>query len=204
MTIHRNYIALVGLAFLIFSLEVCAGVIPGSRISPSLKTEAFPKIAVVQIEQVLGEFRGKLKDQFSKYLDKYYKEFSVHEEKLREEHRGLLEQQKAIKKEDKKAQEKWAEKMREFEARIIDIQKIGEEKRHRLEQQYNQIVEKIYQEIRIILKELADEKDIKLFIKDQHALHWDPALDMTDIVYKRLKGRIAEQDLKIKEYSHGE
>lgn len=160
------------------------------------------RIAVIQVEQVLGEFRGKLKDQFSKYLDKYYKEFLAHEEKLRQEHRALLDEQKSLKKENKKAQEAWSEKMREFESRVMELQKIGEEKRHGLEQKYSQIMEKIYQELRQILKALAVEKNIQVFLTDQHAIHWDPTLDVTRIVHKRLKERIVEHDLMIKESSY--
>jgi len=161
------------------------------------------RIAIVQMEKILGKFQEKLKNTFSEHLNKYHNQFLVHEEKLRQEHRNLLEEQKLLKKEDTKAQEEWAKKMHEFETRVMEIQKIGEEKRRKLDQQYSHIMEKIYHELHQILKDLAAEKNIHLFLKDYHVLHWDPNLDITDIAYARLKGRVADQDLMIKESDNG-
>jgi Skp family chaperone for outer membrane proteins len=157
-----------------------------------------PVIGVVNIEKVLEPAIQSLKEQVETLLKNYHHEFSGYEENLRIESQALLESQKKIQPQDKIAKRTWEAQRRNFEKRTLEIQKKAESRRKALGEAHGEMMNTLQGLLAEVIQEVGDAKNI-IILSQTQVIYWKPCLDLTEEVSRKLKERMPDVTLVIKE-----
>ncbi len=143
-------------------------------------------IGVIDMQQILQESTAwqAVNADRETYLDSYNKQTAQEEQALRDEQRGL-----AIEPNQAPTPE-LQEKARAFREKVAAFEKSVAERRRNLERALSIAMSEVQQMITVVADEVASERGINLVLYRSQVPLFDPRMNMTDEVLKRLNKRL--------------
>jgi outer membrane protein len=172
--------ALVALAIL--------GCLPGRPSAQQLPTAV---AAVIDYQQVLRDARAarSIREQIEVRRKAYQEEISAQEERLREAEQELAKQRSLL------APEAFAEKRREFEKDVAEVQRLVQERRRELDRISAVALNEVKQALIDIVTDLAEKRGFNLVLPSSEVLFFARRIDLTEEVMAELDARLPEVDV---------
>ncbi len=174
--------------------RICFAVIMfvGLSVLPSL-SYAETNIAVVDVQRLLNESKAakSIQKQLNTHKESFQSEFSVREKKLRETELKLSEGR------EKLSVEAFGKQKTAFEENLMETRQLAQKRRRELETAANEALISLRQEIVKIVADMADKEKYDLIMTKQNIILAAKAMDVTDVVMKKLNSKITKIDLKI-------
>jgi len=173
------------LTMLALVMATVAGTIPAT---PARAQDSFPNaaIGIIDMQRILQESsaaQGVDKDRQS-YLESYNKQAAAEEQALREEQRSLALQP------NQAPTPELEEKARAFRGKVATFEQSVAERRRNLERALSIALSKVQQMITVVADEVASERGINLVLYRSQVPLFDPRMEMTEDVLKRLNERL--------------
>ncbi|MFN7038263.1 MAG: OmpH family outer membrane protein [Alphaproteobacteria bacterium] len=152
-------------------------------------------IAIVDMQQIItGSNAAKaLRDAAEKKSFDYEKEAKKLEEELNKNNQELSKQRSVL------SEEAYAEKVREFENKIVEAQRNTQMKKIQLAQGFENALGEISQVVSEIVDNIAKEKQFTLVIPSTGLLYAKPNLDITNDVLSKLNSKLSKVELKLEQ-----
>ncbi|NQV84372.1 MAG: OmpH family outer membrane protein [Rhodospirillales bacterium] len=138
--------------------------------------------AVLDVQKILRNAKAvkNIREQITTYGTNFEKEIEKERGKLREANQELSRQRTIL------APEAFAEKRREFEKRVVEVQRMVQQRQRDLEISRNTamaVVNKSYIEI---ISKISNEQNLAIIIRKAQTAYAAPTLDLTNDVLARL------------------
>jgi Skp family chaperone for outer membrane proteins len=179
----------ITLAFtLALALTGTAHAAPEAAATPSAST----RIAVVDVQGLMATSKaGKsIQDQINKQRDSFKEEFSKMEKELGDMQKKLADD-KDLTPEDQVAKKK------EFETRLMEANKLVQQRRQTLEKGASEASMELRKEVVKVVAGIADKEGYTLVITSQNVIVNERALDITDKVLAALDKQLPDMKLKL-------
>ncbi len=151
-------------------------------------------IAVVDVDYVMSQ--SSAAKSIKKQVEKKHKTFM---DKVKEEEQKLIADQKKIEAERKDiSREELIKKAQEFEKKRFEARKSIQEKKSKLDNAYNEAMNKLTKVIYEVCQTIADEKNIDLVITRQNIIVGNMSLDITKEVAEKMNEKLPKVTLKVK------
>lgn len=146
------------------------------------QTVPAPVVIVVDIQQIQQEAAAykAIQSQLDAQRDVYQKEIAAQEEKLRGADQELARQRTIL------SQEAFAQKRREFDQQVADIQRSVQVRKRTLDQAYAEAVGQVRKALLQIVADVAGERKANIVLARQQVLVVEESLDVTKLVMERL------------------
>lgn len=156
------------------------------------EVKAGMKIAVVDVQSVVGSSKaGKsIQEQINKQREAFKEEFSKLEKDLSEAQKKLSEQSK-----DKP--EEVAAKKKEFEGRLLEANKLVQQKRQSLDKAAGEASLSLRREIVKVVAELSKKGGYDIVLSSQNVIVSQENMDITDSVLKELDKSLPDMKLNM-------
>lgn len=143
---------------------------------------AAPVIIVVDVQQVMQESRAAqgVQKQLQAQQEIYQKEFAAKEEELRAAEQELGRQRTIL------APEAFAQKRKEFEDKVVEVQRGVQTRKKSLDQAFGESMKKVNNEMLRIIADLAKEHGANIVLPKHQVVMVDKSLDLTATVVERL------------------
>ena len=176
----RSNIRLAMAAFLAAMVTTSAPADVFAQATPSAR------IAILEVQRVMRDSAAAtdIKVQVDQRRRFYRNEFTKQEQEIREAEQELSRQATIL------APEALAQKRREFEARVAEVQTGVQARKHELEQAYAYGRKEIQRALTLILAELAKERGFNLVLPQGQIVFAEISLNITDEVLRRLNARL--------------
>jgi Skp family chaperone for outer membrane proteins len=138
--------------------------------------------AVLDVQKILRNAKAvkNIRDQITAYGTNFEKEIEKERNELRKANQELSRQRTIL------APEAFAEERREFEKRVVEVQRLVQQRQRDLEKSRGTamlVVNKSYVEI---IAKLAAERNLAMIIRKNQTAFAAPTLDVTNVVLARL------------------
>ena len=142
--------------------------------------------AVLDVQKILRNAKAvkNIRDQITAYGTNFEKEIEKERNELRKANQDLSRQRTIL------APEAFAEKRREFEKRVVEVQRLVQQRQRELEKSRGTamlLVNKSYIEI---IANLAEERNLAMIIRKNQTAYAAPTLDVTNLVLTRLDKKL--------------
>jgi len=180
------------LAVLVFAVSVqaqqkskSAKAEPTKQNQPKVIPVQIP-LAVLDVQKILRNAKAvkNIRDQITAYGTNFEKEIEKERNELRKANQELSRQRTIL------APEAFAEKRREFEKRVVEVQRLVQQRQRELEKSRGTamlLVNKSYIEI---IANLAEERNLAMIIRKNQTAYAAPTLDVTNLVLARLDKKL--------------
>ena len=172
----RSVITLICLLYMTlgYTAAVAAQAVPESRIA-IVDYQLIQKnsTAMVDIQKQIGERR-----RF------YQEEISKQEKELRANDQKLLAQRSVL------SREAFALKLREFEARVAQVQRDVQDRKRELDQAFEYGMNQVQLVVKEIIADLSQRKNFNLVLSQQQIIFAETGLNITEDVIKLLNERL--------------
>lgn len=152
--------------------------------SPRAEAQAVPPpvVIVVDIQQIQQESLAykAIQKQLDDQREVYQKEIAAQEEKLRAADQELARQRTIL------SPEAFAQKRREFEKQVAEIQRNVQTRKRTLDQAYAEAIGRVRKALLQIVADVAGERKANVVLARQQVLVVEESLDVTRIVMERL------------------
>ncbi|MEE8393430.1 MAG: OmpH family outer membrane protein [Rhodospirillales bacterium] len=144
------------------------------------------KIAVIDIDEIRrnAEAVKDIHSQIGKFRIAFQSEIQKEEEALRSADQELGRQRAIL------TPEAFAEERRKFERRVIDYQRMGQTLKQQLAIAQNNAMGEVQKVLNEIIGEMAKNNNLTLILNRNQTIIVHSALDMTEIILKRLNERL--------------
>ena len=168
--------------FFVFALMAFFVVAP---VVPALAAEGF---AVVDIQKIMRDSAAakSARDQLKAKQDQFQSEIKTKEAGLKKEDEELAKQRSIL------APDAFEQKVRTFREKASGVQRDAQMKQAQLTKAFNSALGEMQKTIVSIIAELAKEKGFATAVPSTQTLYYDPSLDITDEVLKRLNSRLTK------------
>ncbi len=169
-TVRMVLTALLGIAALAASDSAIAQTIPEA------------KVAVLDYQRILRDSSAAIdiKAQIERQRQLYQEEITKQEQELRATDQELTRQRTVL------APEAFAQRRREFEARVAEVQRGVQTRKRDLDQAYDYGIKKVQLKLVDIISALSKERGFNLVLSQQQVVFADNALAISDDVLLRL------------------
>lgn len=152
-----------------------------------------PVIVVVDLQEIQREAAAykSIQQQLDAQREVYQREIAGQEETLRTAEQELSRQQTVL------SPEAFAQKRREFESRVAEVQRTVHDWRRALEQAHDQAVNQIRSTMLNIVAAVATERDANIVLAKQQTVLVTKSLDVTQVVMDRLNAELPSVDVTI-------
>jgi outer membrane protein len=152
-----------------------------------------PVIVVVDLQEIQREAAAykSIQRQLDAQREVYQKEIAGQEEKLRAAEQELSRQQSIL------SPEAFAQKRREFESQVAEVQRTVHDWRRALEQAHDEAVRKVQAAMLNIVAAVATEKDASIVLAKQQTILVAKSLEITQVVMDRLNAELPSMDVSI-------
>lgn len=152
-------------------------------------------IGVVDVFDILSNSKAAkdIQAQQSKLRDQFLSEISKTEQELRTEEKEILEQRTQL------SQEDYLKKRQAYEAKLLQIRKMTQEKKRRLEQASNKAMDELRDQLYIVVQSIATERGFELVISNKNVIAGEKSLDITKETMERLNKTLQKIPLKLEE-----
>ncbi|MBT7942042.1 MAG: OmpH family outer membrane protein [Alphaproteobacteria bacterium] len=142
--------------------------------------------AVLDVQRILRNAKAvkNIREQITAYGTSFEKEIEKERGELRKANQELSRQRTIL------APEAFAAKRREFEKRVVEVQRLVQQRQRDLETSRNKamaVVNKSYVEI---IEKLADDQRLAMIIRKTQTAYAAPTLDVTNDVLSRLNKKL--------------
>ena len=143
-------------------------------------------LAVLDVQKILRNAKAvkNIRNQITAYGTNFEKEIEKERNELRKANQELSRQRTIL------APEAFAEKRREFEKRVVEVQRLVQQRQRELEKSRGTamlLVNKSYIEI---IANLAEERNLAMIIRKNQTAYAAPTLDVTNLVLARLDKKL--------------
>jgi Skp family chaperone for outer membrane proteins len=145
-----------------------------------------PVIAVVDVQKILQESSAAkgIQKAIESQRDVYQKEISALEEKLRSAEQELRKQQTVL------APDAFAQKRRDFEKQVTDVQRTVATRKRSLDTALGESMGTVQKSMAEIIAEVAREKSANMVLPRNLVVIFDAQFDVTDTVMERLNRKL--------------
>lgn len=152
-----------------------------------------PVIAVVDVQRIMQEANASkgISKSFESLRDTYQKEISTLEDKLRKQEEELRKQQTVL------APDALANKRRDFEKQVGEVQKTVQARKRVLENSLNEAMAVVHKTMVEVVAEVARERSANLVLARQQFVLVDTQMDVTDTVMERVNKKLPQVALNI-------
>lgn len=149
-------------------------------------------IAVVNIQQIMRDSTAakSARDQLEGKRKAFQTEISKKEEQMQKEYQELGKQRSVLSK------SAFEEKARAFDKKNTEVQKEVQSKKATLDNAFEHTLNDIQKVVTDIIADLAKEKNFDAAIPSSQILYYDPKLDISAEVLKRLNDKLPKLDVK--------
>lgn len=167
----------------LFSL---AGFLFLAPVKTSFAQDAGASVAVININVILrnGLAFNSIREQIGKYREVFQSEIQKEEEALRNANQELARQRALL------SADAFAEKRREFEKKVADVQRLVQQRKMNLDMVQGEAMEKIQKVLNEIVTAMATEKNISLILRQDQIVLAAPKLQITQLVLDRLNAQM--------------
>jgi Skp family chaperone for outer membrane proteins len=146
--------------------------------------------AVLDVQVILRDAVAvkDIREQITKYGNKFEEEIEKERNAIRDANQELARQRTIL------SPEAFAEKRQQFEQRVVDVQKLVQQRQQELDRSRNDAMNKVNDVYMKIVSEIAAERNLALIVRKDQTVFSTPALDVT----KELLARIDKQLPKVK------
>lgn len=131
--------------------------------------------AVLDVQKIFRSAKAvqNIRDQITAYGTNFEKEIEKEREKLRKANQELARQRTIL------APEAFAEKRREFEQRVVEVQRMVQQRQRELDKSRTVAMAKVNKSYVDIITKLATERELFMIIRKGQTAFAAPALDIT-------------------------
>lgn len=144
------------------------------------------KLAVIDINEIRrsADVAKDIRTQIGKFRNAFQNEIQKEEEALRSADQELGRQRAIL------TPEAFAEERRKFERRVVDYQNMGQTLKQQLANAQSNAMGEVQKVLNEIIGELAKTNNLTLIINRNQTILVHPALNITEIVLKKLNERL--------------
>lgn len=144
------------------------------------------RIAIIDYQRLLQESSAAqdIREQLDERRQVYQDEITQQEQELRAADQELARQRAIL------SPEAFAQKRREFEARVAEVQRQVQARKRELDQAYDTGLKEVQRELVGIIADLSDARDFNLVLSRQQIVFADNALNISDEVLALLNQRL--------------
>ncbi|CAO3422121.1 OmpH family outer membrane protein [Azospirillum endophyticum] len=152
-----------------------------------------PVIAVIDVQKIMQESNASkgITKSFESLRDSYQKEISALEDKLRKNEDELRKQQTVL------SPEALANKRRDFEKQVADVQKTVQTRKRALETSLNEAMAVVHKTMVEVVADISRERGANLVLARQQFVLVDTQLDVTDAVMERVNKKLPQVALNV-------
>jgi Skp family chaperone for outer membrane proteins len=152
-----------------------------------------PVIAVIDVQKIMQDSNASkgITKSFESLRDSYQKEISALEDKLRKNEDELRKQQTVL------SPEALANKRRDFEKQVADVQKTVQNRKRALETSLNEAMAVVHKTMVEVVADISRERGANLVLARQQFVLVDTQLDVTDAVMERVNKKLPQVALNI-------
>ncbi len=152
-----------------------------------------PVIAVIDVQKIMQESNASksISKAFETLRDTYQKEISALEDKLRKGEDELRKQQTVL------APDALANKRRDFEKQVAEVQKTVQTRKRVLETTLNEAMAVVHKTMVEVVADISRERGANLVLARQQFVLVDTQLDVTDSVMERVNKKLPQVALNI-------
>ena len=152
-----------------------------------------PVIAVIDVQKIMQESSASkgITKSFESLRDSYQKEISALEDKLRKNEDELRKQQTVL------SPEALANKRRDFEKQVADVQKTVQNRKRALETSLNEAMAVVHKTMVEVVADISRERGANLVLARQQFVLVDTQLDVTDAVMERVNKKLPQVALNV-------
>ncbi|MBK1836159.1 OmpH family outer membrane protein [Azospirillum sp. YIM B02556] len=188
-----SVVAATGLLFAATSAQAQAQSAPKAEApAPGAELKA-PVIAVIDVQKIMQESSASkgITKSFESLRDSYQKEISALEDKLRKNEDELRKQQTVL------SPEALANKRRDFEKQVADVQKTVQTRKRALETSLNEAMAVVHKTMVEVVADISRERGANLVLARQQFVLVDTQLDVTDAVMERVNKKLPQVALNV-------
>lgn len=139
-------------------------------------------LGVLDVGAILREAKAvkNIRDQITKYGTDFEKEIEMERDKLRKANQELARQRTIL------APEAFAEKRREFEQRVVEVQRLVQQRQRDLDKSRNVAMGNVNKAYIEIVSKLAAERNLAMIVRKSQTAFAVGSLDITKDVLDRL------------------
>jgi len=166
-------------------MAVALAVGPGLPRGATAELQA-PVIAVVDVQSILQEAAASkaIQKQLDTQRQTYQNDISKQEEKLRAAEQELNNQRSIL------SADAFAQKRREFEQQVADVQRTVQARKRALDQAFNESMSKVRDTLLQVVADVAGEQKATLVLAKQQVVIVEKSLDLTASVLERLNKKL--------------
>lgn len=166
-------------SFLALCLVVLAAATPAHA-------AALEGVGVVNIPKIMRESKAanSVREQLKNKQKAFQSELDAKEKTLQQEDQELAKQRSNL------SQEAFGQKVEAFRQKALGVRQEIQQKRAQLDKGFEGALTKIQDTTLAIVKEVANEKSLKLVVSSSTVLYSDSAMDITPEVLNRLNSKL--------------
>lgn len=152
-----------------------------------------PVIAVIDVQKIMQDSNASkgISKSFETLRETYQKEISTLEDKLRKGEDELRKQQTVL------SPEALANKRRDFEKQVAEVQKTVQSRKRVLETSLNEAMAVVHKTMVEVVADISRERGANLVLARQQFVLVDTQLDVTDTVLERVNKKLPQVALNI-------
>lgn len=154
----------------------------------SARAQSLPPavVAVVDHQRILRDSRAakSIREQIETKRRLYLDQLSKEEQRLAEQDRDLARQRSVL------AADVFAQRRREFEAKVLELQKLSQERRRQLDESSGTALNQVRQTLAEVVGEMAEARGFNLVIPSAGVLLFSPKIDITEEVLSQLDRKL--------------
>jgi len=151
----------------------------------------FP-VAVLHVQSILSNAKAvkSIRDQVTKFGSSFEKEIQKERDAIRTANQELARQRTIL------APEAFAEKRREFEQRVVEVQRLVQKRQRELDTSRNEAMAQVNSSYVEIISAIAKEQNLALILKKAQTAFSVKTLDITQDVLSRLNKKLPTVKVK--------
>lgn len=152
------------------------------------------EVGIIDVEKIVKESKAMkyLQSKVSKKQEEYQKEVTKTQSKLESEQKNLEGKRSVLSK------EAFEKEVKKFEEKVNDLKDFVDKRQNSLKAASLEGMNKVNDEIKDIISDLAKERNFDVIIPAAQALFYNDSLDVSDEVLKRLNKKITKVSVKFK------
>lgn len=167
---------------------VTLAVLAGSSAAPAIAQSRLPPTtaAVLDYQRIFKDAKAAraITDQVEARRRLYQEEIAREEQRLHEGDKELAQQRAVL------APEAYAEKRRDFESQVAEVQRMVQERRRQLDQAKAAALNEVRAAMIQVVGELAEVRGFNLVLPTSGLVLFSPQIDLTDEILKRLDAKL--------------
>lgn len=147
--------------------------------------------AVIDYQRILREAEAarSIREQIEARRKAYQDEISAEEQRLKEADEEFAKQRSIL------SPEALAEKRRDFEKEVVDVQRLVQERRRELDRASAAALNEVKEVLIEIVTEIAEERGFNLVLPSSEVLFFARKIDLTEEVLTKLDQRLPEVEV---------